>query len=150
MSFLVDTNVFSEGTKPRPDSRVQVWMAEHESELYVSALTLGEIRYGVEKLPSSKRKRRLQVWFQSICDIMEGRILSVNASVAHVWGQLRGGWVGAGLTMPARRRSARRHRQATRACHRHAQREGLRRLRRTHTEPILQRQRLSAHCVRAA
>lgn len=101
MSYLVDTNVFSEGTKREPDSHVQDWMAAHESELYVSTLTIGELRFGIEKLPNGKRRERLQVWLQTVCDTMDGRILSVNVSVAHVWGQLRAGWAAAGVTVPA-------------------------------------------------
>lgn len=100
MSFLVDTNVFSEGTKSRPNPVVQAWLSERESDLYVSALTIGEIRYGIEKLPRGKRRERLQSWLMRTCDIMEGRILSVNPSVSHVWGQLRAKWATAGIGMP--------------------------------------------------
>ena len=99
MRFLVDTNVFSEGTKPRPDSRVKDWLSDNEADLFVSTLTLGEIRYGIEKLPRGKRRDRLQSWLKGVGDIMEGRILSVNASVAHVWGQLRAKWTATGVGM---------------------------------------------------
>jgi len=100
MRFLVDTNVFSEGTKQRPDPLVQVWLAERESDLCVSTLTLGELEYGIEKLSRGRRREGLQSWLKRTCDIMEGRILSVNTSVAHVWGQLRAKWAAAGIPMP--------------------------------------------------
>ena len=51
MSFLVDTNVFSEPAKPRPEKRVVAWLRQHESELYISAITIGELRRGIEQLP---------------------------------------------------------------------------------------------------
>lgn len=100
MSFLVDTNVFSEGTKRRPDPAVQDWLAEHESDIYISALTLGELSCGIERLPPGKRRQGLQSWLLRISDLMEGRILSVNPSVAHTWGQLRARWSASGLALP--------------------------------------------------
>jgi predicted nucleic acid-binding protein len=100
MTFLVDTNVFAEATKPRPNPRVQAWLAEREADFYVSALTIGEMRYGIERLPRGKRKESLEAWLGNVRDTMEGRILSVNASVAHTWGQLRARWAAAGVSLP--------------------------------------------------
>lgn len=88
MSYLVDTNVLSELAKPLPAGEVLTWFREHESDLYVSSITLGEIRKGLELLPSGKRRESLEAWFQSVCERMEGHILSFNISTAHVWGQL--------------------------------------------------------------
>ena len=101
MSFLVDTNVFSESTKPQPAPLVQAWLAERSVDLYVSTLTIGELRFGIEKLPPGKRRAKLQSWLNRTCEIMDGRILSVSTSVAHVWGQLRAKWTAEGVTMPA-------------------------------------------------
>ena len=50
MSFLVDTNVFSEPVKPKPDAQVVAWLRQNESSLYVSTITIGEIRRGIEYL----------------------------------------------------------------------------------------------------
>jgi len=88
MSYLVDTNVVSELAKPLPAGEVLTWFREHESDLYVSSITLGEIRKGLELLPSGKRRSGLESWFHSVCERLEGRILSFNTSTAHVWGQL--------------------------------------------------------------
>lgn len=101
MSYLVDTNVLSEQARPAPDAKVIEWMRRHESELYVSTITIGEIRRGIERLPDGKRKARLQQWLQSVCDCMQGRILSFNASTAHVWGQLKAKWEKAGVNVPS-------------------------------------------------
>ncbi|HEY0790598.1 MAG TPA: type II toxin-antitoxin system VapC family toxin [Chthoniobacterales bacterium] len=101
MSFLVDTNVFSELVKPNPDARVVAWLRAHESALYVSAVTIGEIRRGIERLPAGRRKTQLQEWVVALCDSMKGRVLSFNTSTAHVWGQLKGRWDSAGIVVPS-------------------------------------------------
>lgn len=101
MSYLVDTNVFSELVKPRPDALVVAWLRKHEHELYVSTVTIGEIRRGIEKLPEGRRKTRLRAWLQSLCDVMRGRVLNYNASTAHVWGQLKAKWDKAGVSIPS-------------------------------------------------
>ena len=84
MSYLVDTNVYSEPVKPKPDPKVVAWLRKHEGELHVSTITIGEIRRGIERLPDGKRKTQLRAWLQAICDCMKGRVLSFNTSTAHV------------------------------------------------------------------
>ncbi len=101
MSFLVDTNVFSEPVKPKPDARVVAWLRKHESEFYVSAITIGEIRRGIETLPDGKRKTELRAWLVALCNCMKGRILSFNVSTAHVWGQLKAKWERNGINIPS-------------------------------------------------
>lgn len=101
MSYLVDTNVFSEPARPAPDERVVAWLRDHEPELYVSAVTIAELRRGIERLEAGKRKASLQVWLTGLCRRMEGRILSFNAGTAHVWGQLMAAWEQKGFTVPS-------------------------------------------------
>lgn len=101
MSYLVDTNVYSEPLKAKPDVKVVAWLREHESELYVSTVTIGEIRRGIERSPDGKRKAQLRVWLQTLCDCMQGRVLSYNTSVAHVWGQLKAKWDQEGVVIPS-------------------------------------------------
>ncbi len=100
MSFLVDTDVLSESAKPKPDAGVMAWLRENERELYVSTITIGELRRGIERLPESARKTKLRHWLQSLCDCMQGRVLSFSTSSAHVWGQLKAKWDAAGLVVP--------------------------------------------------
>lgn len=88
MSYLVDTNVFSELARSNADAKVVKWLRDHEQELYVSAITIGELRRGIERLPAGKKRTNLQAWLNDLCRVMEGRILSFNASTAHVWGQV--------------------------------------------------------------
>lgn len=97
----MDTNVFSEPAKPRPDPKVVDWLRRHEGQLYVSTVTIGEIRRGIERLPEGRRKRQLHQWLQSLCDCLQGRVLSFNTSTAHVWGQLKAKWDKAGLSVPS-------------------------------------------------
>ena len=59
MSYLVDTNVFSEPVKRNPDANVVAWLRTNESSLYVSTITIGELRRGIERLPSGRRNRML-------------------------------------------------------------------------------------------
>ena len=99
MSFLVDTNVFSELVKPKPDAQVVAWLRQNESSLYVSTITIGEIRRGIERLPSGKHRTELRAWLEALCDCMKGRVLSFNTSTAHVWGQLKAKWDRAGISV---------------------------------------------------
>ena len=101
MSYLVDTNVLSELAKTKPDAQVVAWLRDHEPELYLSTITIGELRRGIENLPAGKRRTALQSWFIGLCKRMEGRILSFNTSTAHVWGQLVAAWDKKGLNVPS-------------------------------------------------
>ncbi len=101
MSFLVDTNVLSELSKPLPAGEVLQWFLKHEPELFVSSISLGEIRKGLEILPLGKRRLNLESWFRLVCERLEGRILSFNISTAHVWGQLVGRLERKGILIPA-------------------------------------------------
>lgn len=101
MSYLVDTNVLSEAARPKPDPKVVAWLRRHESEIYISAITIGEIRRGIERLPDGKRQLALRTWLQSLGDRMRGRILSFNTGTAHVWGQLKAEWDRAGISVPS-------------------------------------------------
>jgi toxin FitB len=62
--YLVDANVLSEATKPRPNQRVVDWLAHNEPELAVDPIILGEIRFGILLLPTGRRRTRLERWFK--------------------------------------------------------------------------------------
>ena len=101
MSYLVDTNVLSELAKPKPEPLVVAWLRDHEPDLYLSTITIGELRRGIESLPAGKRKTALQSWFTDLCKRMEGRILSFNTSTAHIWGQKMADWDKKGTPVPS-------------------------------------------------
>ena len=100
MSYLVDTNVFCESVKREPNQVVVDWLRTHERDLYISTITIGEMRRGIERLPRGKRRNNLQKWLMELCDRMKGRALSFNVSVAHVWGQLKAKWDSQGVAIP--------------------------------------------------
>jgi predicted nucleic acid-binding protein len=64
VTYLVDANVLSEATKAMPAAAVVDWLKDHESELAVDPIILGEIRFGIHLLPAGKRRRRLERWFK--------------------------------------------------------------------------------------
>lgn len=65
MTYLVDANVISEATRPAPDAKVLDWLRRNERALVINPVILGEIRYGIHLLPSGKRRRNLESWFES-------------------------------------------------------------------------------------
>lgn len=90
MSFLLDTNVISESMKPQPNPGVVSWLATlDEDRVYMSVVTLTELRYGVERLAIGARRKRLDVWLQQeLPERFDGRILPVDGLVADACGRL--------------------------------------------------------------
>lgn len=90
MSYLLDTNILSELTKPKPNPRVLAWFAATPSDaLHISVITLGELRSGVERMPDSKRRESIRLWLeQTLADWLGDRALPVSAAVADRWGRL--------------------------------------------------------------
>ena len=90
--FLLDTNIPSELTKPLPEPRVTAWVdAQDNASLYLSAVSVGEIRRGFTVLPPSKRRAQLEHWFeQYLLPLFTGRILPVTQSIGNRWGVLGG------------------------------------------------------------
>jgi predicted nucleic acid-binding protein len=88
--FLLDTNCISELVRPQPEPRVLNWLdSVSENLLYLSVLTLGEIRKGVAALPGGKRRARLETWLENDLETrFEGRILPIDAAIAQRWGVL--------------------------------------------------------------
>jgi predicted nucleic acid-binding protein len=88
--FLLDTNCISELIRSRPEPRVVDWLrAADESLLYLSVLTLGEIRKGATFLPQSKRRTRLEIWLELDLQVrFAGRILGIDGAIADRWGWL--------------------------------------------------------------
>ncbi len=91
--FLLDTNVVSEVRKgTRSDLNVSEWYSSvGESQLFISTLTIGEIRKGIELTRSRRDLNQadvLQGWLQTVIQRFSGRILTVDAQVADTWGQM--------------------------------------------------------------
>ncbi|HJT23708.1 MAG TPA: type II toxin-antitoxin system VapC family toxin [bacterium] len=90
MKYLLDTHVISELFKKHPEPKVSGWLKEADQDsLFLSVLTLGEIRKGIEKMEQGSRKARLvQFLEKDVPAQFEERILSVDFEVAETWGLL--------------------------------------------------------------
>ena len=90
MSFLLDTNVVSEWTKPRPNAGVVRWLAQVvEDEVFLSVVTFAELRRGIERLPSGARRQLLDEWLRGELPWrFEARIIGVDGAIADEWGRL--------------------------------------------------------------
>lgn len=100
MSYLIDTNVLSELRRKLPHPGVSVWFAQRPaSSLYMSVLTLGELRKGIDGLNDEDRKLALSDWLHTeLSMFFLGRVLSIDEQVADRWGQLV---AAAGRPLPA-------------------------------------------------
>jgi predicted nucleic acid-binding protein len=90
VNFLLDTNVVSEWTRPRPNAGVVAWLADaDEDRVFVSVVTLAELRYGIERMAAGHRRNRLDEWLRDELPLrFEGRVLSVDTAVADDWGRV--------------------------------------------------------------
>ena len=90
MSYLVDTNVISEFAKPAVDANVERWFVETpEEDIFLSVMTLAEIRLGVELMAAGRRRSLLQAWLENDLPArFEGRVIAVGAVVADVCGRV--------------------------------------------------------------
>ena len=90
MSYLLDTNAISEWQKPRPNPGLTTWVANaDEDQLFLSVVTLAEIRSGIERMADGSRRRRYEQWLERDLPLrFEGRILIVNQIIADAWGQI--------------------------------------------------------------
>jgi len=100
--FLLDTNIISELVKPKPEANVTEWVENtDESLLYLSVLTLGEIRRGIAALPESRRRATLEAWLdKDLRARFEGRILAIDQEVADRWGLLTAAARNSGIVLP--------------------------------------------------
>lgn len=91
MSYLIDTNVISELRKRSPDARVLAWYDGVASdELFISVLTIGEIRQGIERLrrKDPAQAERLQHWLRGLLVTYSGHLVGVDAKTAEEWGRI--------------------------------------------------------------
>jgi predicted nucleic acid-binding protein len=100
--FLLDTNIISELVKPKPEANVTEWIENtDESLLYLSVLTLGEIRRGIASLPQSRRRATLGAWLdKDLRARFEGRFLVIDQEVADRWGLLTAAARSSGIVLP--------------------------------------------------
>lgn len=92
MRCLLDTNIISQATKPKPSEALLVWMAEQaDADLFIASLTIAEIRRGVLEKPAGMRRRSLEAWFsgpEGPQALFAGRILPFDEKAALIWAKL--------------------------------------------------------------
>jgi len=100
LSYLVDTNVLSELCRRMPNAGVVEWFSERPpATVYLSVLTLGEIRKDIEANRDATRKQTLVDWLETeLPTFFTGRVLPIDAAVADRWGRLA---ASAGRPLPA-------------------------------------------------
>jgi toxin FitB len=103
MKYLLDTCVISELVAKKPSTGVLKWIDSIDPDsAYLSVITIGEIRKGIEKLPDSQRRATLHAWLtEDLIARFGGRILPVDMEVVLVWGQLTGSLESEGKKMGA-------------------------------------------------
>ena len=90
MKYLLDTCVVCEIVKPCPNGFLIEWLHETPSDrLYISVLTIGEIRKGVSKLPGSKKKAKLTEWLNTLIEDYRDRIIPVDLAASEAWGEMQ-------------------------------------------------------------
>jgi predicted nucleic acid-binding protein len=90
VSHLFDTNVVSEYSKPVPDRRVVEWLDQiDEDRVFISVITVAELRRGTERLVQGRRRQQLEDWLRvELLTRFAGRVLPVTQRIAEAWGLL--------------------------------------------------------------
>jgi tRNA(fMet)-specific endonuclease VapC len=103
VKYLLDTNVISELVAGQPNEQVIAWIDGIDDQLvYLSVITIGEIKRGIEKLPNSRRKRRLNQWLnEELLIRFDDKILSIDIPVMVTWGKLIAKLESRGRMLPA-------------------------------------------------
>jgi predicted nucleic acid-binding protein len=90
--YLLDTNILSNITKPAPSAPLTAWMAEqNDADLFISALTVAEIRRGLLEKPAGTKRRELEKWFSGPdgpLALFAGRVLPFDEKAALIWARL--------------------------------------------------------------
>lgn len=89
---LLDTNIICNVTKPVPSEALVAWMAEQcDGDLFISSLTVAEIRRGILEKPAGKKRRELERWFsgpEGPQALFAGRVLPFDEEAALIWARL--------------------------------------------------------------
>ena len=88
VKWLLDTNALSELTKPSPASELIEWLEANEADTAVSAITIGEMVAGIERLPDGKKRRTLARALKFLREDYAGKIFDFTEGAAVEWGRL--------------------------------------------------------------
>ena len=112
MKVIVDANVLSEGSKPKPDIAVLKWLRQNEKDIVVNPIILGEMEFGILRLADGQRKTSLMNWFRRGVKFLP--VIEIDAMTAHHWAALLTELQESGYSMPIKdsliAASARQHR----------------------------------------
>lgn len=90
MNILLDTCAISELRKPEPSPSFLEWFNGcSEQLLYLSSITLGELKYGIDMLPDGRRRSDLITWYARLCLSYQGHIIAPSQEICELWGTLR-------------------------------------------------------------
>lgn len=92
MSYLLDTNVVSEPRRTRPAPQVEAWIRSvPKRDLYISALVLGEVRLGIERVRrrgDTRQAELFEIWLDDVRLRFADRVVPIDGAIAEVWGQI--------------------------------------------------------------
>lgn len=90
--YLLDTNIISNVVKPQPSELLLTWMAaQRDEDLFITSLTLGEIRRGILEKPTGRKRTALDAWFsgpEGPLALFADRILPFDDRAAFIWAEL--------------------------------------------------------------
>lgn len=102
MRYLLDTCVISELASQSPDGNVVSWIDELSDEnVFISVITIGELKRGIDRLAVSSRRRKLEKWLESLLVRFEDTIVAVDTNVTLSWGEMIAQLDKVGRPMPA-------------------------------------------------
>lgn len=97
--YLLDTNVISEPTRQAPAPQVLDWLRSiGAAPVFVSVVSVVELRFGIERLPAGERRARLERWLEKeLLPAYSARILEIDGNTAQIWGRLKAAALAAGI-----------------------------------------------------
>ena len=99
--YLLDTCLLSELIRKEPNQGVLDWIKDkEESSLFLSVLTIGEIRKGIVKLKPSTKKKELILWFAELESRFKDRIIPIDIQISLKWGEIQANLEVNGNSMP--------------------------------------------------
>ena len=99
MNWLIDTDVISQPAKKKGNPQVVAWLDANMEDCYTSTVVIAQLAYWVRSVEGRQRSM-LQAWLTNLQESLEGRILSFNSSIAHVWAEQKFLLKQKGYTMP--------------------------------------------------
>ena len=102
MKYLLDTNIISELISKNPNKEVVNYIKSlNENKLYLSVITIGEIKSGIEKLDNNSKKEKLSHWLHSELLVrFENRIIDLDVDIMLEWGKVNQNLKNIGKCLP--------------------------------------------------